>query len=563
MDWIADFLESYPELAVFLAIGLGYVIGGLRFGGFSLGPVTGSLVAGLLIGQVAEVTIAGMAKSFLFLLFLFGIGYSVGPQFLQALRQSGAKPILMALVTTVTGLLAVLTVSRLLGLDAGFSAGLLSGGLTQSPAMGTATEAIGGLGLDPAIRDRLIAHVAIADAICYVFGAIGAIWFCSDLAPRLLRVDLVAEAARLEADLGIDRTAAGVRSGYRQFALRAYATPPGAAIVGSTVAEAEQRFPDARFVILRLRRGTEIIEATPDLRIAEGDILAIGGRTGRIIDIIDPRATEVDDPELLDCPFLTTEVLVSEKGIVGQRLAEVARAPWARGLYLESLRRGGQSLPLAPDLDLHRGDVLTVSGPEAAVAPQLARIGPQIAPTTSTDFIVLGLAIFIGGLAGAMMQVSIGGIDVVIGTSVGALLAGLIVGHMRTRHPLFGRIPEGAVALMTSLGLAAFVAMTGLLAGPVFIPALREAGIGLFLGGMAVTLTPLVAGLAFGRWVLRMNPVLLLGALAGGLTMTAAMAAVQAKSKSPVAVLGYTPAYPVAQILLTVWGSVIVMLVAA
>lgn len=562
MDWIAGFLESYPELAVFLAIGLGYVIGGLRFGGFSFGPVTGSLVAGLLIGQVADVPIAGMAKSFLFLLFLFGIGYSVGPQFLQALRQSGAKPILLALVTTFTGLLVVLTVSRLLGLDAGYSAGLLSGGLTQSPAMGTATEAIGALGLDPSVRDTLIAHVAIADAICYVFGAIGAIWFCSDLAPRLLRVDLVAEAAKLEADLGIDRTAAGVQSGYRQFALRAYKTPPGAAVIGATVAEAEKRFPDARLFILRVRRGTDIIDATPDLRISEGDVLAIGGRTSPMVGILDPRAIEVDDPELLDTPFLTAEVLVSEASIVGKRLTQVANAPWARGVYLQSLRRGGQVLPLALDLELHRGDVLTIHGPEAAVGPALAQIGPRIAPTTATDFVVLGLAVFLGGLAGAMMQFSIGGIDVIIGTSVGALLAGLVVGHLRTRHPLFGRIPEGAVALMTSLGLAAFVAMTGLHAGPVFIPSLMEAGIGLFLGGVAVTLTPLLAGLAFGHWVLRMNPVLLLGALAGGLTMTAAMAAVQARSQSPVAVLGYTPAYPVAQILLTVWGSLIVMLVA-
>jgi putative transport protein len=115
---------------------------------------------------------------------------------------------------------------------------------------------------------------------------------------------------------------------------------------------------------------------------------------------------------------------------------------------------------------------------------------------------------------------------------------------------------------MTSLGLAAFVGMVGLHAGPIFFPALAEAGLGLLFGGMVVTATPMVVGLLFGRFVLRMNPVLLLGALAGSQTMTAGMAAVQARSGSPVAVLGYTPAYPLGHILLTTWGTVIVGLMA-
>lgn len=209
MDWFGRFLAKYPELAVFLAIAFGYLIGGVTFGGFSFGPVTGSLVAGLAIGQVAEAPITGMAKSFLFLMFLFGIGYSVGPQFLQALRQSGLK--LLVLVCAATGLGTILVVARRLGLDPGFAAGLLSGDLTQSPAMGTATEAITGLCLPDVERDRLIAHVAIADAICYVFGAIGAIWFCSVLAPRLLGVDLKAESLALEENLGMKRTTPGSR----------------------------------------------------------------------------------------------------------------------------------------------------------------------------------------------------------------------------------------------------------------------------------------------------------------------------------------------------------------
>jgi putative transport protein len=562
MDWFAGFLEKYPELAVFLAIALGYLVGGVKFGEFSFGPVTGSLLAGLAIGQVAHVPVSPMAKAFLFLLFLFGIGYSVGPQFLQALRQSGVKPLLLALVCALTGLGTVIVVARILDLDSGYAAGLLSGGLTQSPAMGTATEAIGSLGLADADRDRLIAHVAIADAICYVFGAIGMIWFCSVLGPRLLGIDLKAESLALEQSLGMSRTTPGVQSGYRPFELRAYPVPADAKIVGLSVTQAEARFPEARLFVLRLRRDGAIREIEPDFRIEAGDILAIGGRRSAIIAILGPSAAEVEDRELLDSPFLAAEFLVAEAATVGKSLQSLADTPWARGIYVDSLRRGAQPLPLAADLVLEGGDVLKLMGPQATVERGATQIGPQISPTTATDFIVLGFAIFLGGLAGALLRVNIAGIEVVLGTSVGALVAGLIVGHLRTRHPLFGRIPDGAVALMTSLGLAAFVAMTGLHAGPVFVPALKDAGLGLLLGGIVVTMTPLFVGLAFGHWVLRMNPVLLLGGLAGALTMTAAMAAIQARADSPVAVLGYTPAYPVAQILLTVWGTVVVILMA-
>jgi putative transport protein len=563
MQWLGHFLESYPELAVFLAVGVGYILGDIKIAGIAFGPVTGSLVAGLAIGQFAEVPISGMAKSFLFLLFLFGIGYSVGPQFLQSLQRDGLRSLLLALVCTITGLATAYTISTLLGLDPGYSAGMLSGGLTQSAAMGTATEAVNRLAIAEEQRALYVAHIAVADAVCYIFGIAGAIWFCSVAAPKLLGADIVADAKAIEAELGLDNEKRDVLSGYRVFELRAFEVPPEAAVVGLTVGEAERLNAADRFFVVRIRRGKDILPATADLVMEPGDIVAVSGRRKAMIERFgEAHANEIDDAELLDVPFKVADVLLSERDMDGITLAKVAKQDWARGLYLRDLRRGTQHLPIGPRVKLARGDVLTLVGPQEMIDAAAPKFGPVIAPTTATDFVVLGLAIFFGGLVGVLASVTIGGATIAIGTSVGALLAGLLVGHLRTRHPLFGRIPEGAVALMTSLGLAAFVAMTGLHAGPVFLDAIREVGIGLFLGGVAVTMMPLVVGLAFGRFVLGMKSVLLLGALAGALTMTAAMGAVQQRSKSPVAVLGYTPAYPISNILLTLWGTVIVILTA-
>jgi putative transport protein len=562
MELVESFLVRYPELALFLAIALGYAFGEISFGGFQFGPVTGSLLAGLFIGQFAEVPAAGLAKSFLFLLFLFGIGYSVGPQFMQAARRDGLNSIILAFLCTTTGLGVAYGIATFLGLDAGLAAGLLSGALTQSAAMGTASETIGALPLPEAERALLVAHVAIADAVCYVFGAVGAIWFCSALGPRLLGVDLKAEARALEQRLGVQQTKPGLVSGYVQFSYRAYLIPGGAGIVGQTIAEAERRVSDHRLFALRLRRCGAIIEAAPDVVIQAGDIIAVVGRHGSVVQALGDKADEVEDRELLDIPFSVVEVLLSKPTVSGMTLEQVAELDWTRGLFLRSITRGAQQLPIIPGLMLERGDVLNLIGPTPIVDRAIPLLGPVIAPTVKTDFVVLGLAIFIGGIVGILIRIPVGGFSVALGTSVGALVAGLVVGHLRTRHPLFGRIPDGAVALMTALGLAAFVALTGLHAGPVFLPAVMESGIGLLLGGVAVTFVPLLVGLFFGRYVLKMNPILLLGGLAGALTMTAGMAAVQTRSESPVAVLGYTPAYPIANILLTLWGSLIVVLMA-
>ncbi|BCP55170.1 putative transporter [Kaistia sp. 32K] len=563
MVWLEQFLVRYPELAVFFAISLGYLIGGIKIGGFGLGPVTGSLFAGILIGQFADVPISGMAKSFLFLLFLFGIGYSVGPQFLQALKRDGMKPVVLAVVVCVTGLVTAIVVAKILGLDPGFAAGLVSGSLTESPAMGTATEAINALPLPDADRARLVAHIAVADAVCYIFGAIGVILFCSVVGPKLLGIDLTAESLKLEQELGIKRTPAGVSSAWHRFELRAYRIPEHAPVVGLTTAAAEAKFPEHRLYIQRVRRDGAILEATPELRIEAGDVVAVSGRRETLVEVLDPRGEEVEDRELLDIPVAAVEVLLTRRDLAGRNLDGLAKSSWARSLYLAGITRGGQDIPLGPGVALERGDILRLIGPAPVVSQAAKRIGVVIAPTTATDFFVLGLAIFLGGMVGVLVTFPIGDLRISLSTSVGTLIAGLVVGHLRTRFPLFGRIPDAAVSLMTALGLAAFVAMTGLHAGPIFASALAEAGIGLLFGGMVVTLMPMIVGLYVGRYLLRMNPILLLGGLAGAQTMTAGMAAIQDRSGSPVAVLGYTPAVPIGHILLTTWGTVIVGIIAS
>jgi len=564
MDWIGATFGKYPELAVFLVVGVGCWIGGFKFRGFGLGPVTGSLLVGLLVGSVFTVAVSPTAKSILFLLFLFSIGYSVGPKFFKAMKGDGWRWALLAVVITVSGLLAAFGVARFLGLDAGYAGGLVSGALTESPAIGTATEAINALPLPEEERNRLIGHVAVGDAICYVFGAFGVIVFCSVIGPKLLGIDLRHAAESVEKRLGIDRTKPGVESAWRPFELRAYRVAANGRIAGRSVSDVENMLPDTRIFIERIRRGEHILEPAADARIEAGDVVALAARREVLAEVIGQGgAQEVDDRVTLDVPMATYDVFVTSKAVVGKTIAEIAASNLSlRSVFLRAIVRTGQNIPVAPGTTVERGDVVRLTGPEHAVARAANEIGETVLPSDTTDFVALALGIVGGAIFGILFVIPLGALRIPLGTSVGTLLAGLLVGYAHSLRPTFARIPDGAISLMIALGLAAFVAMIGLGAGPHFIEALHDAGVGLFFGGIVVTSVPLVVGLYFGRYVLKLDPVLVLGGIAGALTMTAGMAGVQERSGSPVAVLGYSGTVAIGHILLTTWGTVIVHLMA-
>ncbi len=561
LEWLASVFSKYPEMGVYLAIGIGYVVGRFKFHGVGLGVVTGSLLGGIFIGNFFHVAVSEQAKSMLFLLFLFGIGYSVGPSFFQNLKGDGWRWAVLGVFVPVMGLLAAYTVARYLALDPGYAGGLLSGSLTESSAIGTASEAIRSLSITPEQKDLWVSHIAVADAICYIFGTLGVIWCCSSLGPKLLRFDLRAESKQVEASLGIQPAKAGIQSAWQAVSCRAYEIPRGGLSVGKTVAEAEGRVQGARIFVERIRRDSEIFEPLRTTVLQAGDVVAVLARTEDLVTVLGPAAREVADPELLQIPEASFDLYVTSKKIAGRTLQDIAdNLHEAHGVLLRGIIRGSQSLPIGKGTIVERGDTLQVTGAEATVRKLAPIVGAIICPSEESDLTVLGIAVFIGVLLGGIIAVPIGGLKIALGTSVGTLLVGVMVGWMRSVRPWFGRYPDAAILFMRSIGLAAFVAMVGLKAGPIFVVAVRAHGYKLFLGGMVVTMFPLLTGLFFGYYVLKVNPALLMGALAGAQTMIAGVAAVQEKSDSPVGTLGYSCTVAFGHIFLTTWGTIIVSL---
>jgi putative transport protein len=485
----------------------------------------------------------------------------VGPGFFRSLKGDGWRWAVLGMFVPLIGLLTAYVVATLLRLDPGYASGLLSGALTESPAIGTASEAIKASSLPNEQKDLFVAHIVVADAICYLFGTFGIIWGCSSLGPKLLGIDLRRESKKLEASMGIRHEKPGVQSAWQGIGCRAYKVPLHAPLVGRTVAEAKSFVPGARLFVERIRREGEIFSPERTTVVQAGDTLAVFGRTEVLTEALGSTSTEIVDPELLQIPVASFDIYVTDKRIAGRTLQDLAdNVDEAHGVLLRGILRGEQSLPIGKETIIERGDTLQVMGSEASIQKLGSVVGTVIRPTEESDLSVLGLAVFAGVLLGAWIAIPVGHLRIALGTSVGTLIAGVIVGWLRSVRPWFGRFPDAAILFMRSLGLAAFVAMVGLKAGPIFLAAVRQEGYLLLIGGIFVTMIPFISGLYFGRYVLKVNPVLLLGGLAGAQTVTAAVVALEEKSDSAVAALGYSSTVAFGHILLTTWGTVIVYL---
>ena len=551
-------LRHHPEVAFFLVLGMGYVLGKVKLGSFTVGAVTGTLLAGVLIGQL-HVQVSGEVKQCFFLLFLFSIGFRTGPQFFRGLRSDGLQQAILATIVATTGLLVAYLVSRVFNYDAATAAGVIAGALTESATIGTASDAITRLGLPDAEAAGLINRIPVAFAVTYLIGVVGAAWFLAQLAPRLMGVDLEQECRRYEREMHGQRE--GESAAPRDVEYRAYAVEPGSPMIGRRTGELEQLAGDARLFVERIRRAHQILEPDETTILQAGDTLAITGRRELLVARVDEQrlaVREVDDTELLDVSAEVLDVVVTSADIDGRRLADLAREEFARSVYVRRIVRAGTTVPIFPATEIQRGDVLTLVGPSRRIAAAVIRLGVADRVTDVTDMVLVAFGIVAGGFVGIPALV-LGGIEIGLSLSVGVLLGGLVCGWLRSMWPrFFGRIPAPTLWVFESIGLAGFVAVVGLNAGPDFVVGLRTSGTSLVIAGLVTVLVPHLVGVVFGRWVFKMHPGVLLGVCAGAGTATPALAAIQEAAKSPVPTLGYGVSYAVGNVLLALWGTVIV-----
>ncbi|WP_170435635.1 aspartate-alanine antiporter [Ruegeria arenilitoris] len=558
VDWLVNILQTYPELAVFLAIGIGFLVGPIKVMGFSLGSVTGTLLAAVVIGQ-AQISIDSAVKSTFFILFIFAVGYGVGPQFIRGLKVDGAREVLFALSVLALCLIVPVVSAKIAGLELGYAAGLYAGSQTISAAIGVATDQINQLGLSAEQAKTYSNQIPVAYAVTYIYGTIGSAIILAKIGPRLIGVDLVAACKEYEAKLsgGEDvETGGGIVSAYRAIEARAFEIPESSELLGQPV---KDLLPGVRVYAERLSRGGKIVEVDADTVLQAGDVVMFSGRRGDLVGALEPSLKEADAPELLSIPSEKLDVLITSKDVHGKTLDELSKMPQARGVYVSKLTRNMIDLPLLPGTVLHRGDILTILGSKRHVEAAIAEIGYADRPVDTTDLAFVGWGIFIGGVIGTL-AITMGGFPISLSTTGGALLAGLLLGWLRTVHPTFGRIPAPSLWLMNTLGLNVFIAVIGISAGPGFVAGLQQAGIALLLWGIVGTSLPMIFSVYVGHYIFKFHPAILFGACAGARTTTAALGMIQEAAQSRIPALGYGMPYAIGNTLLTIFGMVVVLI---
>lgn len=564
MEWVIHLLRQHSELAIFLTIAAGFWIGKIKVGQFSLGIVTSVLLVGVLVGQL-NITIEEPVKSVFFLLFLFAIGYKVGPQFFRGLKKDGLPQVGFAVLMCVGCLVITWILALIMGYNAGEAAGLLAGAQTISAVIGVADDTINGLNISTEQKNNMINIIPVAYAVTYIYGTAGSAWVLSSLGPKMLGgLEKVKAACKeLEAKMGTSEAdEPGFEHARRPVVFRAYTIENDWFGNGKTVEQLESYFisQGKRLFVERMRHNHTIInEILPGQLLQKGDEVVLSGRREFAIGEEDWIGEEVIDPQLLDFPVEVLPVMIHKKPYANRKLEFIRKQPFMHGVSVRRIKRAGIDIPVFAQTMVDSGDTLELVGLKKEVETAAKQLGYIDRPTNATDMVFVGIGILIGGVIGAL-AIHIGGVPISLSTSGGALIAGPVFGWLRSKHPTFGQIPESSLWVLNNVGLNMFIAVVGISAGPSFIQGLKEVGPMLFIIGILATSLPLLLGLILARYVFHFHPALALGCTAGARTTTAALGAIQEAVDSETPSLGYTVTYAVGNTLLIIWGVVIVLL---
>ncbi|MFC9700242.1 aspartate-alanine antiporter [Streptomyces sp. NPDC056943] len=557
-------LRDNPELALFLCLSAGYLVGKLRVGPITLGGICGTLIVSLLLGAWAKVTVSDDVKTIFFALFIFSLGYMAGPQFFSNLNKKSLRFFVLCLIEVVCVVGIALGLAEAFDLDVGTAAGILAGAATESAVVGTATEAIGNLSnLTQAQITQYQGHVATAYTVCYLFGLVTIVIYTSQIMPMMLRINL-RDASR-ELWEKMRGSGGGLESDERE-------ALPG--MVGRTflvtladgakVGDLERRL-GGRVTFEAVKRGSRILTPPPpDFELTLSDLVLTVGRRANIIEagrVIGPETPAVPG---LDTPLATTEVSLTDKSIVDKSLDTLFKEHpefSSGGVYVTDVVRNEQHLPATPETVVNRGDVLTLVGSRSGLGKLASKVG-AVVKNDATDFIYLGLGIVCGSLLGQVV-VEFGDVPMSLGTGGGCLISGLLFGWFRSRTQTFGAFPPQAATTLKDMGLAIFIACTGLVSGPQAWPLLKEYGALLPFAGIAMVLVPATISLVVGRKLLKIEKPLLIGAIAGQQCSTPAITSITQVAQSSVPMLGYTITYTLSNFLLPLTGPLLVGILGA
>ena len=548
---IAHYLIANPVISIFICLALGYLIGKLKIKSFTIGATVGTLLVGLLISLVFKgagtYEIDGTVKTIFFSLFIFAIGYEVGPSFFASLKSSGLKIIILSLFFAVAAFVVSIVLFKAFGIGAGEAGGILAGSLTQSAILGTADSTMKGM-LSGTELKTAESQMAIAYALTYVFGTVGVVVFLKNGAAKLIGVNLT-DTVKKKIDQTNFHESSSENTVVGNIKARAFCIENGAEFIGKTIGSVEEQYGDDLTITQIIRKGKKVSLA-PDVQLLEGDTVTIIGLLDAVLHFEAPGMKETDDSEALKLDVIKQEIVLTNHFSL-----DVIKHLSENGIVISEKKRDNNVL--SEDQALKALDHLTLVGPKALITKVVKKLGYVKDTGTETDVSFISMGLVVGLLIGAISFV-VSGIPITLGSGGGALIGGLLFGYYQDKHSNYGLMPKATRWFCKSVGLNLFIAIVGLTSGASFLSALQSMGVKVLLIGVLVTILPHIASVYFGRFVLKLDAVDIIGALCGAGTCTAALNGVVEEYESSIFAVAYTPGYAMGNILLTVLGPLVV-----
>lgn len=548
---IAHYLIANPVISIFVCLALGYLIGKLKIKSFTIGATVGTLLVGLLISLVFKgvgtYQIDGTVKTIFFSLFIFAIGYEVGPSFFASLKSSGLKIIILSLFFAVAAFVVSMALFKAFGIGAGEAGGILAGSLTQSAILGTADSTMKGM-LSGTELKTAESQMAIAYALTYVFGTVGVVVFLKNGAAKLIGVNLT-DTVKKKIDQTNFHESSSDNSVVGNIKARAFCIENGAEFIGKTIGSVEEQYGDDLTITKIIRKGKKVSLA-PDVQLLEGDTVTIIGLLDAVLHFEAPGMKETDDSEALKLDVIKQEIVLTNHFSL-----DVIKHLSENGIVISERKRDKNAL--SEDQALKALDHLTLVGPKALITKVVKKLGYVKDTGTETDVSFISMGLVVGLLIGAISFV-VSGIPITLGSGGGALIGGLLFGYYQDKHSNYGLMPKATRWFCKSVGLNLFIAIVGLTSGASFLSALQSMGVKVLLIGVLVTILPHIASVYFGKFVLKLDAVDIIGALCGAGTCTAALNGVVEEYESSIFAVAYTPGYAMGNILLTVLGPLVV-----
>lgn len=548
---IARYLIANPVISIFICLALGYLIGKLKIKSFTIGATVGTLLVGLLISLVFKgvgtYEIDGTVKTIFFSLFIFAIGYEVGPSFFASLKSSGLKIIILSLFFAVVAFVVSIVLFKAFGIGAGEAGGILAGSLTQSAILGTADSTMKGM-LSGTELKTAESQMAIAYALTYVFGTVGVVVFLKNGAAKLIGVNLT-DTVKKKIDQTNFHESSSDNTVVGNIKARAFCIENGAEFIGKTIGSVEEQYGDDLTITQIIRKGKKVSLA-PDVQLLEGDTVTIIGLLDAVLHFEAPGMKETDDSEALKLDVIKQEIILTNHFSL-----DVIKHLSENGIVISERKRDNNIL--SEDQALKALDHLTLVGPKALIAKVVKKLGYVKDTGTETDVSFISMGLVVGLLIGAISFV-VSGIPITLGSGGGALIGGLLFGYYQDKHSNYGLMPKATRWFCKSVGLNLFIAIVGLTSGASFLSALQSMGVKVLLIGVLVTILPHIASVYFGKFVLKLDAVDIIGALCGAGTCTAALNGVVEEYDSSIFAVAYTPGYAMGNILLTVLGPLVV-----